>query len=382
MATPFARTHNALARETPRLALFALAVAAALLAVWLLWFTLASVTLYEVSTSARLEVGTVPRAVSPAQSGRMIATRLSIGRRVTAGDALVSLDAEPQRLRLAEAERRMLDYPRRLASLDREMALLGEADSADRSSAAAATRAARARATEADAASRLAADIARRHVEDSEAGGVSQADAIRTRADARRAAASRDALAEDARRIATEAQSRGGRNSAHREELERMRLALADDLASTAALATQLRIEIAGRVVRAPVSGVVADVQAVAPGAIVVAGQRLATILPAGDLIVVAAFDPANGLGRIRPGQRATLRLAGYPWTEYGVVPARVERVAGELRDGRMRVELSAARGAIRGVALVHGLAGSVEVAVEHVSPARLLMRTAGGALR
>jgi adhesin transport system membrane fusion protein len=145
MATPFARTHNALARETPRLALFALAVAAALLAIWLLWFTLASVTLYEVSTSARLEVGTAPRAVSPAQSGRMIATRLSIGRRVTAGDVLVSLDAEPQRLRLAEAERRMRDYPRRLASLDREMALLGDADSADRSSAAAATRAARAR---------------------------------------------------------------------------------------------------------------------------------------------------------------------------------------------------------------------------------------------
>jgi membrane fusion protein (multidrug efflux system) len=101
--------------------------------------------------------------------------------------------------------------------------------------------------------------------------------------------------------------------------------------------------------------------------------------VPSGDLILVAEFDPASALGRIRPGQAATLRLAGYPWAQYGTVSARVERVAGELRNGQLRVELRATRNAVHGVRLAHGLAGTVEVEVESLSPARLLARSLSG---
>jgi hypothetical protein len=48
MATSFARTNRALDRDSPQTALLALVFAAALLMLWLLWFALSTVTLYEV----------------------------------------------------------------------------------------------------------------------------------------------------------------------------------------------------------------------------------------------------------------------------------------------------------------------------------------------
>jgi len=80
----------------------------------------------------------------------------------------------------------------------------------------------------------------------------------------------------------------------------------------------------------------------------------------------------------VRAGQAARLRLAGFAWTQYGSIEATVSRVAGELRDGRLHVELSP-RGALPpGLSLQHGLPGAVEVEIERVAPALLLLRASG----
>lgn len=379
MAAAFARTTRSLTLDSPRWPMIALAVGGLVLAAWLTWFLGSSVTLYEVSQQARLEVGTAARDIAPVQGGRLVASGLAIGRRVEAGAVLVQLDATAQRLRLADAERRLADYPSRLASLTREMAALGAADAGDQASALAAAQSAQARLREADAAARSAGDLARRQAQDAEIGGIARSEALKAAAEARRAGESRSALAEEARKTGFDAVSRRNQNAARIEELAQARLALEAERDATASAIAQLRNEIENRIVRAPVSGTIAAVAALEPGAVVGAGQRLATIVPRGDLILVAEFDPATALGRIRPGQRATLRLAGYPWAQYGIVAARVERVAGELRDGRLRVELKATRNAVHGVQLAHGLAGTVEVEVESLSPARLLARSLGG---
>jgi membrane fusion protein (multidrug efflux system) len=379
MAAAFARTTRSLAMDSPRWAMGALAVAGLVLAAWLAWFLGASVTLYEVSQRARLEVGTAAREVSPIQSGRLVASALVIGRRVHAGDVLVELDAAAQRLRLADAERRLADYPPRLASLTREIAALGAADAGDQAGALAAARSAQARLQEAETAARAAGELARRQAADAALGGIARSEALKAAADARRAADARNALAEEARKTGFDAAARRGQNAARIEELAQARLALEAERDATQSAIAQLRNEIENRIVRAPVSGTIGEVQALQPGAVVGAGQRLATIVPSGDLILVAEFDPASALGRIRPGQRATLRLAGYPWAQYGSVAARVERVAGELRNGQLRVELRATSSGMRGVRLAHGLAGTVEVEVETLSPARLLARSLSG---
>ena len=379
MAAAFARTTRALALDSPRWSMTALTIGGLVLAAWLAWFLGSSVTLYEVSQRARLEVGTAAREVSPVQSGRLVASGLVIGRHVKAGAVLVELDATAQRLRLADAERRLTEYPSRLASIGRQIEALGAADAGDQAAAGAAARSAQARLQEADTAARSAGDLARRQTADAEIGGIPRSEALKGAAEARRAAETRNALAEEARKAGFDAVSRRNQNAARIEELSQARLALEAERDATASTIAQLRNDIESRIVRAPVSGTIGEVQALEPGAVVGAGQRLATIVPSGDLILVAEFDPASALGRIRPGQKATLRLAGYPWAQYGTVAARVERVAGELRNGQLRVELRATRNAVHGVRLTHGLAGTVEVEVESLSPARLLARSLSG---
>lgn len=63
---------------------------------------------------------------------------------------------------------------------------------------------------------------------------------------------------------------------------------------------------------------------------------------------------------------------------QYGPVPATVARVASEVRDGRVRVEMTVDPSRNPRVPLQHGLPGSVEVLVERVTPAALILRTAG----
>jgi membrane fusion protein (multidrug efflux system) len=61
---------------------------------------------------------------------------------------------------------------------------------------------------------------------------------------------------------------------------------------------------------------------------------------------------------------------------QYGSVDARVYAVAGEMRNGTVRVEMEIV--GTPPVALQHGMPGSAEVLVEQVSPATLALRAAG----
>ena len=55
-----------------------------------------------------------------------------------------------------------------------------------------------------------------------------------------------------------------------------------------------------------------------------------------------------------------------------------VASVAHETRDGQIRVELSLTPDFTSAIPLQHGLAGTVEVEVERVTPVTLVLRTVG----
>jgi hypothetical protein len=71
------------------------------------------------------------------------------------------------------------------------------------------------------------------------------------------------------------------------------------------------------------------------------------------------------------------VRLDAFPWVEYGAVEAVVSEVSPEPKAGVVRSELSISGHDSR-INLAHGLTGNVEVETESVSPATLVMRTAG----
>jgi multidrug resistance efflux pump len=211
------------------------------------------------------------------------------------------------------------------------------------------------------------------------AGLAPDADLERARGEARARRASAEALALAVGRLEEDRRAEEGERRARLAELESQAVQLQGEAGVEDARLARLAHQARERSIRASVDGRVGEAADLRPGTVVRAGERLGSLVPAGTLRVVAFF-PVTSLGRVRARQEARVRLAGFPWTEYGRLRARVAHVAPEPRDGRFRVELVLENAAASRVPLAHGLPGSVEVEVERVSPASLVLRSVGRA--
>jgi multidrug resistance efflux pump len=353
-------------------------LALVLLLAWLGWFVLGQVTVFEVSRSARLEVQQSANPVAAAVAGKVVESRIVLGQEIHAGDVLVSLDLGREQLRLGEEQSRLAAFEPRIASLSREVASLKLAAQEDRTSADAAVTSAKARAREAMAAADFARENEHRLREESKAGGVAQIDAIRAGAEAQKLIAVRDAITSDAVRIESDARTRRSQQDAQIESMERSIVTLKGERVTSQSTISRLSQELEQYVVRSPVDGVIGEVSPLRAGAYINAGQVLATVVPRGGLVVVADFAPSAVLGRMRPGQTGVLRLDGFPWTEFGSIDVRVQRVASEIRDHFVRVELLPLPNASTKILMQHGLPGTVEIRMEQATPAVLLLRAIG----
>jgi membrane fusion protein (multidrug efflux system) len=378
VAVQFSQTTRSLANDTSRYANIAWLLAGIFMAGWMLWLFAGTVTVYEISKHARLEVRQASHQVDALVHGKVAATALAIGTEVKAGDILVELDASSEELRLKEEEARLEAIPRRIAALQREIEAQQFVRSDDLQSASASTEVAKYRNQEADAALEFAKDQGQRLTRLSAIGGAATVDAMRAITETQKLTASRDALSSDLKRIELEARTRAHQHDAQIETLKSSIVSLEGEMAISQAAIARLKIDIEKHIVRAPISGRTGDVVPLHAGAYVNEGQRLATIVPEGELIVVADFSPSLTLGRVRAGQKGRLRLDGFPWAQYGTAQATVSRVASEIRDNLVRVELVLDAASSSNVFMQHGLPGSIEVSVEETSPASLILRSAG----
>lgn len=378
MTTPFSRSLRSLSADDGRGALAGVGLGALALGLWGAWLSLARVPVYEQSASARVESGRAVYPVEAAVAGRVVANRMALGARVRADDVLVELDVSAEELQRAEAQTRLDAIAPQLAALQAQIAATEGALREGSGGGGAAVEAARARLREAHANARSAAEEAARADRLARAGHGAAADAERARATAEARAAEVDALRSDLRRLQLD---RSTQVSTRRVDIARLR----GDVARLEGEQTTLRATIARlahqtqrHVIRAPVAGRLGAVVELRAGSVVAEGQRLATVVPDGELRVVADFAPPAALGRVRSGQPARLRLDGFPWAQWGMVNARVATVASEARDGVVRVELALAAPRNPRIPLEHGLPGAVEVEVERVAPAALVLRAAG----
>ena len=382
MSTPFSRTTRSLQTHTAWPAVIAWTLAAALLAAWSAWFVLGEVTLHELSPRARVEVRQAAHALSAPGPGRVLKTHLLLGQTVAAGELLVEMDASAEGLRLAEARARLQALGAQLAALRREIDARQQASTPGRQAAEAALQGAQARTREASAALDHATDQERRLREEAAAGSVAAVEALAARAEVLKLAAAREALAAEARRLDASRASQAAEQRAQIDALLRQAAALEGELAGGAQAIDGLLLAIERLRLRAPVAGRIGEIAPLRAGDVVGAGQKFASIIPGGELIVVADFDPRAVLGRVQPGQPARLRLDGFPWTQYGSLAATVSRVAGEIRDGQVRVEFTADPAPPgrqpSSLPLQHGLPGTVEIDIERVSPAVLVLRASG----
>lgn len=377
MTSPFAHTLRSLEVDGDRgsraLSLFTLL----LIAAWLSWLFLARIPVTEASEDVRVQVDAAGYELAVVIEGRVLSVRGTVGAAVVAGEVIVELDDRETRQALELARKRIHSLAAVVDSLERQIAAERESIEAAERAAGAAAVEARARVDRTLAAARLAdaewAEITKLHEVDVATGAElrrSEAEAAQQRAVARelRSASARERF-EQARGI--------GDRFVTIVRLEGQIAQLAVELGEARGELEALEAELDRHRIRAPVDGVIGELDSIERGSWLERGEIVGRIVPAGELEIVAWFEPSAAIGRVSVGQPATLRLNGFPWTQYGSIRAEVTQVASELRQGNIRVELKILA-VPEAITLEHGLPGSVEVTIEDSSPVDLLLRAVG----
>lgn len=377
MAHAFSRTTRSLASETSYFALLVWGVALIMLCAWLAWFLFVKVTVYEVSQAARVEVERAAHPMAALVAGKIIATSMKLGRQVEAGEALVTLDSRAESLRLEEEKARLQAIPPQLEALTQQIADEEKAIERGRAAASSAIEQARWRHKEALSAARFAKENSLRLARLDASGRIAEIEALRARTEAEKSQAAADALASEINRLAADTLTKEHERRATLDGLRRDSAWLEGQMDLASATIARLNQDIEKHVIRAPVSGEIGETAPLDVGAFVDKGAIVGRIVPSGKLKVIAEFAPARVLGRMHPGQAARMRLDGFPWAQYGTIAVKVDRVAREIREGRVRVEFTP-NPQNDSRLLQHGLPGSVEVEIERSTPAVLALRAAG----
>ncbi|MDD5580638.1 MAG: HlyD family efflux transporter periplasmic adaptor subunit [Methylobacter sp.] len=381
MPTTFSRTTRSLRQDTAKYALIAWLIGGLFLIGWLIWFFFAHVTVYEFSTKARLEVNRSAHPIAALVAGKIVSTSLSLGQEAQESEILATLDASSEKLRLQEEESRQEALPPQIASLEKEIAALEQAKTEARQAAISAIQSSRSRQKEANIAVTFAKDNERRLIALSASGHVPVIERLKAQAESQKLSSNREALSSDIHRLEMESQTRAHQEQAEIEDLKRELAKLNGELSTTQMTIARLKQDIEKHTIRAPAAGQIGDISPLQVGTYVAAGEKLGVLVPRSELRIVADFPPASVLGRIHPGQSSRMRLDGFPWAQFGTIQATVSRVGSEIRDNRVRVEFKPELSPLSPIILQHGLPGAIEVNIEQVSPAVMVLRIAGQVL-
>ncbi|UJR83154.1 Hypothetical protein I5071_52200 [Sandaracinus amylolyticus] len=380
LATHFSRSIRSLEGEHARGASLIVLGIGLVIAVWAAWAHLARVTLWDVSTDSRIESTAAAHVVGAPLTERVLAVHVELGQRVVAGDVLIELESAEILAAQRESVAMRDALAAQLAAIDEEIdAARGLVDAIGRGSRGAVAEADAER-ERADAEARWARVEQARIARLGSAGATSERDLARAVVEAEVHASQALAAAHATQRIAADARTRAADAVVRLESLRRERVRLRGEHAAEEAQIQRLEVELARRRIVAPVAGTVGELSELRPGSVVTEGQRLVALVPDGPLRVVGHFAAGSALGRVSPGQRAQMRMNAFPWTRFGMIELVVARVGNEPREGLVRVELDVQR-APSCIPITHGLEGSVEVAVERVSPLELVLRAVGQAL-
>ncbi len=376
MASSFSRTLRSLDERRP--SRLGLALTLVVLGAWGTWIRYGSIELYASTTQARLEVVGLPHRVASREAGRIVSLRTDLGREVALGEPLAVLDTSVEEQQLEEARVRVVGLGERAKALRRQIVALEEARASHLGANASAVERARVEVAQAEAVAvrdeKLGVIAGRLSDEQLLSGSdrlKAESDVVDSRLKVRQARAERvrqsAALRYDDRQEASKMA-----------ELTQRVVDLEADRSASLVQIETARAQIERRTIRAPAAGRLGNITALQVGDVLKAGDVLATVVPGEEIQVVAELPPQDAIGRVLPGQRARVRVAGFSWTQYGMLDAVVKQVASEPHDGTARVELVIRHASASRIPVQHGLPSSVDIEVERVSPWTLLVRSAG----
>jgi len=318
MASTFFRSVRSLEADNSRRSYLALALAASLLALWIVWFFLARVSVYAVTNKAELEVDRAAHPVESVVSGRVVATHLVLDQEVKAGDVLVELDSGAQQFQLTEEKTQLAGANPQIHSREEEIASEEQALVQDQQASKDALEEARAHYREAEAAAQFAQAESERIRKMYNAGVVAELDLNRSVADAqqRRAAADSQRYAVD--RLEGEQRTRSNERRAHIEQLTSELNKLRGDRATAAVTMERLEEEVDRRYIRAPIDGRLGEVAPLRIGAVVHEGDKLAAVIPAGGGELRSAGGSGPHTGGATCASAAGRFSLGAIWKRHG----------------------------------------------------------------
>jgi membrane fusion protein (multidrug efflux system) len=380
MSVVFSRSLRSLSVSRSRGATIGIVFIALVLSGWAVWALRARISLYESTSAARIEVESDAHPIETQISGRVVKSYLKLGQQVRAGQVLLELDAESERLQLAEQQTQPRVLESQLAALRTEAEGARRALDQARETAHAAVDESRAQLRQAEGTARFAQLEVNRMAPLRASGVISEMEFLRLKSEAEKSDAAVDSARLGIARLEKEHSTSERDRQTQIERLEGEISHVQTQMLTENASVRKLAHEIDKRRILAPVSGQIGETVEPRPGTFVTAGARLGSIIPDGGLKIVARFSPQAALGRIQPGQTALLKLDAFPWSQYGSVAAKVVTVAREVEDGQVRVDLEVSPSQTN-IPLQHGLTGTVEIEVKRVSPLTLVVQYLGRSL-
>ena len=85
----------------------------------------------------------------------------------------------------------------------------------------------------------------------------------------------------------------------------------------------------------APIAGTVTATAVTTIGQVVTTGQQLMQIVPKGTPVEIEAYILNSDAGFVRVGQEVTIKVDTFPYTRYGTIAGRVEKVATDALPGK-----------------------------------------------
>jgi membrane fusion protein (multidrug efflux system) len=292
------------------------------------------------------------------------------------GEVLVELESESEKLSFAEQRTRVQTLEPQIEALHQQMAALDRGRHEERTVLNVAVEEAGAKYREAEAhwkQAELEADRSRR-LHDEKL--VSDADFQKAKAEAESKRAAAESLKIAVTRLDPELRVRESERETRRRQMASDLAKLEADMSTSTATMKRLEWQIERRKIRSSTGGRLGDCAVLRPGC---ERRRKNRHDPTWRRVACHCGFSAGCRSRTcaaRPTGNST--AAGFPLGAIWNDSSQGARVASEIRDGRVRVELALDSHGHSRAPLQHGLPGAVEVEVERVSPASLVLRTAG----
>lgn len=378
MATDFHRTIRASREDSRATAVVSVGASGILVAALAFWGARSSIDVWQTSPKARLQAIAAPHPIESPVLGRVTSTACALGKDVRAGDIVLELDAESFRAARSVTSSKLASIVMQLPLVETELLAWGRAASAGARVVASGDDLTALRGDIARVMSSYSAEELARSERLRESGLLGGLDMLKVVADTEHKRAELEALKMNALRDAWSLHREEERDRAAIERLRREAASLRGDKIATEEELARLDLEIDLRTIRAPVAGRIAKLTALQKGSVVAQGSQIAIVVPEGPLQIVAEL-PAGAVGRVAHGQLAEMRLESFPWTEFGTVEGRVDRVASEGGTDGVRVELTILPDQRHRIPLQHGLVGALSIRVDEVSPFHFFVRTLTG---